>query len=954
MTHFLKDSGELAALIRSFDWSSTALGPIQHWSQSLKTATGFLLLSPVPIVMLWGRDGHMIYNDAYSIFAGARHPALLGSKVREGWPEVADFNDHVMKVGLAGGTLSYRDQELTLHRAGRPEPVWMNLDYSPVLGDDGEPAGVIAIVVETTERVLADRRLVAEREQFARLFEQAPTFMALLSGPEHRIELANPGYHQLIGHREVLGRTVAEALPDAVAQGHLVLLDEVYRSGQAYAANGAEFAVQSEPGGPVIQRFVDFVYQPIVGADGAVSGIFVEGVDVTARTLADATLRAAETRNRQIVDSAIDYAIIATGLDGRITRWNEGAHRIFGWTEAEMLGQTAERIFTPEDVAEGRLDAEMVAALAGGRGNDERWHLRRNGQRFWALGEMTTLRNERDEGVGFVKVLRDRTEQRLADEARAQSEAALKDLNETLEQRVEQRTQELRDSMDFARLALTAVGGVGVWTYDIASDRFFCDAAISALYDLDPEQGAAGLKSQDFLANLHPDDAEAVARTTAGGLVRSGDLELEYRIRHADGSIRWVLSRGHTYFDEAGQPVRRTGVGVDMTKQRLLEEQFRQSQKMEAVGQLTGGIAHDFNNLLTGITGSLELLQARVSQGRLSELDRYIGAAQGACRRAAALTHRLLAFSRRQTLAPKPTDVNRLVAGMSELVQRTIGPAIALETVAAGGLWHTLVDPGQLENALLNLCINARDAMPDGGKLTIETGNRWLDQHAAGARDLEAGQYVSLCVSDTGSGMTADVVARAFDPFFTTKPIGQGSGLGLSMIYGFARQSGGQVRIYSEPGQGAMVCLYLPRHLGPTEQAEPSPDLSDAPRAAAHETVLVVDDEPIVRMLVSEVLEELGYRAIEAADGVAGLKVLGSDTRIDLLVTDIGLPGGMNGRQVADAARRHRPDLKVLFITGYAENALISHGHLEAGMHVLTKPFAMEALASRIREIIKG
>jgi len=198
------------------------------------------------------------------------------------------------------------------------------------------------------------------------------------------------------------------------------------------------------------------------------------------------------------------------------------------------------------------------------------------------------------------------------------------------------------------------------------------------------------------------------------------------------------------------------------------------------------------------------------------------------------------------------------------------------------------------------------------------------------------------------------VVARAFDPFFTTKPIGQGSGLGLSMIYGFARQSGGQVRIYSEPGQGAMVCLYLPRHLGPTEQAEPSPDLSDAPRAAAHETVLVVDDEPIVRMLVSEVLEELGYRAIEAADGVAGLKVLGSDTRIDLLVTDIGLPGGMNGRQVADAARRHRPDLKVLFITGYAENALISHGHLEAGMHVLTKPFAMEALASRIREIIKG
>ena len=332
----------------------------------------------------------------------------------------------------------------------------------------------------------------------------------------------------------------------------------------------------------------------------------------------------------------------------------------------------------------------------------------------------------------------------------------------------------------------------------------------------------------------------------------------------------------------------------------------------------------------------------------------YFEAAQGAARRAAALTHRLLAFSRRQTLDPRPTDVNRLVSGMEELIRRTVGPEIAIETMAADELWSTLVDPGQLENALLNLAINARDAMPDGGKITIETGNKWLDRRAARERELPPGEYVSLRVSDTGLGMTSAVIEKAFDPFFTTKPIGQGTGLGLSMIYGFTKQSGGQVRIYSEVGKGTVVSLYLPRHVGASESAEQPPELVDALRARSGETVLVVDDEPTVRMLVTEVLQELGYTAIEAADGAAGLKVLQSDVRIDLVVTDVGLPGGMNGRQMADAARVTRPGLKVLFITGYAENAVVSHGHLERGMHVLTKPFAMEALASRIKNLISG
>lgn len=389
-----------------------------------------------------------------------------------------------------------------------------------------------------------------------------------------------------------------------------------------------------------------------------------------------------------------------------------------------------------------------------------------------------------------------------------------------------------------------------------------------------------------------------------------------------------------------------------IAERKQAEEALRQSQKMEAVGQLTGGIAHDFNNLLTGIIGSLELLETRLRQGRTSEIQRYVAVAQGASKRAAALTHRLLAFSRRQTLDAKPTDVNRLVTGIEELIRRTVGPQITLEVVTAAGLWPTLIDASQLENALLNLCINARDAMPEGGRITIETANKWLDDRAAKERDLPPGQYLALCVTDTGTGMTPDVIARAFEPFFTTKPLGQGTGLGLSMVYGFVRQSGGQVRIYSEEGRGTTMCLYLPRHYGSAPEAAAGDTPAGPARPSTGKTVMIVDDEPSVRMLVTEVLQELGFSAIEASDGPSGLRILASDAAIDLLVTDVGLPGGLNGRQLADAARTTRPELKVLFITGYAENAIISNGHLAPGMRILTKPFVMETLASRIIEMI--
>jgi PAS domain S-box-containing protein len=393
-------------------------------------------------------------------------------------------------------------------------------------------------------------------------------------------------------------------------------------------------------------------------------------------------------------------------------------------------------------------------------------------------------------------------------------------------------------------------------------------------------------------------------------------------------------------------------VGRDVTELQQAEEQLRQSQKMEAVGQLTGGIAHDFNNLLTAIGGSLELLQTRLEQGRIKDLERYLITAQQAAKRAAALTHRLLAFSRRQTLVPSSTNINRLVIGMEDLVRRTVGPSITVEVVTAGSLWNTLVDPHQLENALLNLSLNARDAMPDGGKLVIETNNRWLDNTEGVMGTLPAGQYVSLCVSDNGCGMPKDVIAHVFEPFFTTKPIGLGTGLGLSMVYGFARQSGGEARVYSEVGKGAMVCLYLPRNLAEDEAAEKTPAANLGHLPGDRPTVLVVDDEPAIRMLAAEVLGEMGCEVIEVGDAAAALVILRSDIAVDLLVTDVGLPGGMNGRQLVDAAREQRAQLKVLFITGYAENAMLSHEHMAPGMHVLTKPFPMALLASRVRELL--
>ena len=587
----------------------------------------------------------------------------------------------------------------------------------------------------------------------------------------------------------------------------------------------------------------------------------------------------------------------------------------------------------PDDAA--RVHARVAQVLASGELFSEEYRLvQPDGSVWWVLAE------------GRCKLAADGTARRFPGVSfditdRKHAEQRLHELNLDLERQVIERSQERGTTWQVSPDLLGALNSQGYFVTSNPAWRTVLGWS------------EAEVASMSIFELLHPDDVE---RTRGGfNLTQQGQPAIRFpnRYRCKDGSYRWISWVG---VPDGGMVY---CSGRDITEEReqadaleRAQDALRQSQKMEAVGQLTGGLAHDFNNLLAAISGSLEVMQMRIAQGRTGEIDRFMMAAKGAVRRAAALTHRLLAFSRRQTLDPKPTDANRLVADMEELVRRTIGPGIQLSVAGASGLWSTLVDPNQLENALLNLCLNARDAMPDGGRLTIATANETLDELEARERDLPPGPYVSVSVTDTGVGMPPDVAAKAFDPFFTTKPLGAGTGLGLSMTYGFARQSGGQVRIRSEPGSGTTMCLYLPRHDAEASLESPAAG-SEAPgRAGTGEVVLVVDDEPTIRMLIVEVLREAGYVAVEAFDAQSALRALESLSRIDLLVTDVGLPGGLNGRQIADAARVKRRDLKVLFITGYAENAALGGGILERGMSVVAKPFEIESLARKIAELM--
>ncbi len=963
---FLDGGGEVGSLLRAFDWHTHPLGPPDLWPSALKLSVSHCLHSSFPTAIYWGPDFRLLYNDAWTVLA-ENHPWALGRPAAEARPDIWPVLGPQFAAVLATRTgVAHVAQRLMMTRGGVPTETFWTYNSSPILDENGVPHGILNQGLEVTAQVINERALRTakdEREFILMLTER----QRAQADPDAVMQLTADAVGKYLG---VDRAGFFEILPGDVIRygacwvGGLLppltgtVPSAVFGKRLGATIRGGGTLVFARPGDPHAPD------QAALDATGSRAGIsvpllrggewqgafylssaaprdwtrgeiaLVEEVaelswDAVARVRATVRLHAlnlslkdqvaARTAERDNLWEVSNDLLGIADHDGRWIAVNPAWERLLGWSAAELVGRDTKWLRHPDD--RGGSTAERAAIAEPGTAQRIEKRLRTRDGSYRTLAWQTILFDDR-----LYTNARDVTEER-------RQQAALI--------AAEKRT----------RLVLEAMDGVGVWTYDVAADRFHSDPGFAALHGFIPEEVGPGRSMAEVLQRIHADDLPRTYAAIAKARETGEDSENEYRITLPDGTIRHILSRSHVLRDARGELEQVIGVGVDVSRQRELEERLRQSQKMEAVGQLTGGLAHDFNNLLTGISGALELMQLRLKQGRIDDLPRYIGAAQTSAGRAAALTHRLLAFSRRQPLDPRPVDVARLITGMEDLLRGTLGPSNALEMQVDPATWPILADANQLENALLNLCINARDAMPEGGTVTIATGHEWLDEAGAVERDVPPGPYLTLCVIDTGTGMSPDVIARAFDPFFTTKPMGQGTGLGLSMIYGFVRQSGGQIHIRSTPGEGTTMCLLLPRHYGAVAEAAVGADAALV-AAGSGETVLVVDDEPGVRMLVTEVLGELGYAALEAETGAEALELLAAAPRIDLLITDVGLPGGMNGRQVADAARAVRAGLPVLFITGFAENAVVGDGPLEPGMALIAKPFAMETLAARVREML--
>ncbi len=822
--------GETGGMIRDGDWTHHALGPVEHWSAALRVTAANVVNSPVAKALMWGREGVMLYNDAYREVAGTRHPWMFGKGAATAFPEIWDWNQAILERGFAGEVVSYRDQPLTLLRDGQPTELYFDLFYTPVAETDGSVGGVLCTVLDNTARLTLERRLAASEAELRLVTDALPLLVSFIDR-DLVYRYANQYYFEWFGMSadDVIGQHARDVIGEDNFRRRLPLMER---------ALAGETIVEDSTlrHGDGSWRRADIRYLPRRDADGIVVGFQVIVLDVEDRVLREEALNASNARFRAAM---------------------EATHGVL-WTND----------------ADGRMSGEQLG---------------------WAM--LTGQTPEQYQGYGWTDAVHpDDVQPTVA----AWQRAVATKSTFVFEHRVRRHCGTWRTFAVRAVPRIDTHGAVAEW--------------VGVHTDI-----------------THQRVAEAALRDHAG--------QLERQVRHRQRAEEQLRQLNDTL---------EARVIAEIASRNDAERKLAQSQKMETVGKLTGGVAHDFNNLLQVVSGNLQLLHKDVAGNDRAEA-RVANALAGVSR-GARLAAQLLAFGRRQALEPKVVNVTRFVQGMDDMLRRAIGEGIEVETIFGGGLWNTFIDPGQIENALLNLAINARDAMDGHGRLTIELANAHLDDDYARRHDeVLAGQYVMLAVSDTGCGMDQEIVARVFEPFFSTKAEGKGSGLGLSMVYGFVKQSGGHVNIYSEPGHGTTIRLYLPRAME-SEDVEVVPDTG--PITGGNETVLVVEDDDEVRATVVEMLGDLGYRVLKAVDAQSALNVVESGIAIDLLFTDVVMPGTLKSPELARKARQRLPDIAVLFTSGYTENSIVHGGRLDAGVELLSKPYTREALAWKIRHVL--
>ncbi len=805
----------------------------------------------------------------------------------------------------------------------------------------GRPTGFQGVLIDIDER----RQMESERDQaqtLLRSFVEAAPGVVYAKDRQGRLLIGNRGATELIGvpPEAYVGRTDAELLNDPAQAAAVMATD------QRIMASGQAEQLEEEISFPDGRRAHWLSTKaPLRDADGNVVGLVGTSLDITDRKDAEARHQEIEERYRLAARATNDAIWDWRMADGHVI-WNEALANLFGHTLMESDAQWWLDHIHPDDRA--RIDADIHAVIEG---DGTAWYgeyrfRRADGSYAAVLDRGAVLRGPAGEPLRMIGAMLDLTARRSAEAALAESEERLR----------------------FA----TEAGDMGFWDVDLVHDVLIWPPRTKAMFGISAD---VEVSLEDFYTGLHPldRDATSAAFAAAADPAQRALYDVEYRtVGKEDGVVRWVAAKGRGHF-EGDRCVRVVGVAIEVTARKAaearlqelnehlesrvaeevaertrVEDALRQSQKMEAVGQLTGGIAHDFNNMLAAVIGPLDLLSLRLGDAD-PLITRYIDMAIEGANRAAQLTQRLLAFSRQQPLQPVPVDANRLVSGMSDLFVHSLGGTIRLETLLAADLWLTFADANQLENVILNLAVNARDAMPGGGRLAVETANCTVDTTSADLHpDVPHGDYILITVADNGVGMAPEVIAKAFDPFFTTKQVGQGTGLGLSQVYGFVKQSSGHVKLCSAIGQGTTVKLYLPRlRAGVAVVDAPVAGLPVAP-GGGRERVLVVEDEPAVRQFSVEALTALGYQVLAAEGAAPALALLDRHPDIALLFTDVVMPE-VNGRQLADEALRRRPDLKVLFTTGYSRNALERDGVIDPGVQVIGKPFTVDTLATRVR-----